>query len=289
MSTQVKTDTAPIKRTVLDVDDVYREAPIFKGHPRLAQAYLNLLQLDKVNVLHDKFCDTPGVPFVNAMLDDLDIRLLVDNAGILDGFPPGTPFVTVSNHPFGALDGISLIKLVGKDHPDFKVMVNMFLNHIGAMRPNFIAVDSLATDDPARKAVSMRGIKEVIRQIKSGHPVGFFPAGAVSKVKRNMRLEDRPWQPNVMRLIMQLQVPVVPIFFHGRNSALFNIMGMISWQLRTLRLAAEVFRKRGSTIHISVGQPVSVEEQQLHQGSPEEFGQFLKARTYELRDKYRNK
>ena len=70
--------------------------------------------------------------------------------------------MTVSNHPFGALDGISLIRIVGERRPDFKVMVNMVLNHISAMRPNFIAVDALASDDPKKKAVSMRGIREAL-------------------------------------------------------------------------------------------------------------------------------
>lgn len=94
--------------------------------------------------------------------------------------------------------------------PEFKVMVNMVLNHISAMRPNFIAVDALASDDPAKKAVSMTGIKQAIMQVRKGQPVGFFPAGAVSKINKKLRIEDRQWQPTIIRLIQQLGVPVVP-------------------------------------------------------------------------------
>lgn len=75
----------------------------------------------------------------------------------------------------------------------------------------------------------------------------------------------------------------MPIFFHGSNSAWFNFLGLVSWQLRTLRLPAEVFRKCGTTMHISVGDPIAVDEQRRHQGSVEEFGNFLKQRTYALR------
>ena len=206
----------------------------------------------------------------------------MDNAEVLDNMPDGA-FITVSNHPFGALDGISLINIVGSRYPQYKVMVNMILNHITAMRPNFIAVDALSSDDPAKKAVSMQGIRMAIRQVRSGNPLGFFPAGAVSKINGKFELEDRDWQPTVIRLIEQLKVPVVPIYFHGSNSWWFNLLGKISWQLRTLRLPAEVFRKRNSTIHVSIGDPISVEEQKDHQGSEDEFSQFLKSKTYALR------
>lgn len=283
MAEQTATDNKPVKRTVLDVDDIIDMAPALAGHRKLVERLMHWLEIDRVNAVHSKFFDTPGAPFVKHLLEDFNTTLRVDNAGVLDTFPEGTPFITVSNHPFGAIDGISLIHLVASRRPDYKVMVNMVLNYLTAMRPNFIAVDALASDDPAKKAVSMRGIKEAIMQVRRGHPIGFFPAGAVSKLNWKLRLEDRPWQPSIIRLIEQLDVPVVPIYFHGSNSLLFNILGVVSWQLRTLRLPSEVFRKCNSTLHISVGDPISVEEQKRHRGSVEEFGAFLKSSTYALR------
>ena len=162
-------------------------------------------------------------------------------------------------------------------------MVNMILNHIVAMRPNFIAVDQSASDDPAKRAVSVKGIKEAIMQVRKGYPIGFFPAGAVGNYNKHLRFEDREWQPAIIRLIQQLKVPVIPIFFHGYNSWWFRFLGIVSWQLRTLRLPAEVFRRKGDTLHISVGDPISPEEIQAHSGSLEELGSFLRERTYSLR------
>ena len=272
----------PVKRTVLDDDDVIEMVPKLAGHRKLVNRLLHWLYVDRVNAIHDKHFDTPGQPFTHALLHDFDIKLRVDNEQVLDHLPEGA-FITVSNHPFGALDGISLIDLVASHRPDYKVMVNMILGRITAMNPNFIAVDALASSDPKKKAVSMRGIKEAIDQVKGGHGLGFFPAGAVSKVNRHLRLEDREWQSSVIRLIDKLKVPVIPIYFHGSNSLFFNILGIISWQLRTLRLPREVWRRCHSTIHISIGDPISVEEQRRHAGSVEELGRFLKSKTYELR------
>lgn len=270
------------KPTVLDAEDIVTMVPKLKGHEHMVEKLIHWLQVDKVNDVHAKYCHTPGPTFVKNLLDDFRIDLRIDNEHVLDHLPEGA-FITVSNHPFGALDGISLIRIITSRRPEYKVMVNMVLNYIWAMEPNFIAVDALASDDPAKKAVSMAGLKQAMEQVRSGKPLGFFPAGAVSKLNSKLQLEDREWQPTIIRLIKQLKVPVIPIYFHGSNSAWFNFLGLVSWQLRTLRLPAEVFRKCGTTLHVSIGDPISVEEQLAHAASVEELGSYLKSKTCELK------
>ncbi|MBJ2167136.1 MAG: 1-acyl-sn-glycerol-3-phosphate acyltransferase [Muribaculaceae bacterium] len=270
------------KRTVLDAEDVMEMVPRLRGHRKLIDRLLHILQIDRVNEVHDRFFDTPGVPFTQSLLKDFRITTRIDGLDVLDKLPEGA-FITVSNHPFGALDGITLISIIGQRRPEYKVMVNMILNRITAMRPNFIAVDQSASDDPAKKAVSMAGIREVMKQVRSGHPVGFFPAGAISKINRHGWLEDQEWKPVVMRLIAQLKVPVIPVFFHGTNSFMFNLLGRVSWVLRTMRLPSEVWRKCDTEMHVSIGDIITPEEIALHAGSEKELGQWLKAKTFELR------
>lgn len=272
------------KTAVLDADDVIAMVPKLAGHRRLVERLLHWLSVDKVNAVHAHNCETPGPAFVEGLLRDFDIKLRVDGLDVLDNLPEG-PFITVSNHPFGALDGITLIHLVASRRPEYRVMVNMILGRIWAMEPNFIAVDPMSSNDPAKKAVSVNGIRQAIDQVKSGRPLGFFPAGAVSKVNWRGRLVDRRWQPNVIRLIDKLKVPVIPIYFHGSNSWFFNFLGIVCWQLRTLRLPSEVFRKCHTTMHISVGNPITVEEQRAHAGSIDELGRYLKDATYQLRQR----
>lgn len=270
-----------IKPDVLNYDDVRKMVPWFDGKERLVNWLLRVLSVDKVNWIHGHNCDTPGAPFVAGLLKDLEIKLDIRGQERLENLPQGA-FITVSNHTFGALDGIILIHMLASHRPKFKVMVNMVLNYITAMRPNFIAVDALATDDPQKRAVSLKGIREAMHHVKDGNPLGFFPAGAVSKFSRNFRIEDRKWQPTIIRLVQQLKVPVIPIYFHGHNSFWFNFLGVVSWQLRTLRLPAEVFRKKGATFRISIGETITPEEIAQHPDT-EELGEFLKQKTYAMR------
>ncbi|MDE6645397.1 MAG: lysophospholipid acyltransferase family protein [Muribaculaceae bacterium] len=271
-----------IRPDVINYDDIRALVPALDGHPRFVNWLLHFLSVDKVNAVHAKCCDTPGPEFVKRLLlDEFKIKLRIDNSEILDNLPEGA-FITVSNHPFGALDGIALIYLFSSRRPEYKVMVNMILNKISAMRPNFIAVDQSASDDPKKRAVSVAGIRQALRQLSDNHPVGFFPAGAMSKTTWHDGLQDRPWQPSILQIIYRAKKPVIPVYFHGSNSWWFNFLGHACWPARSLRLPAEVFRKVCTEMHISIGQPISVEQQAAY-SNPEELGRFLREQTYALR------
>ncbi|MCM1309401.1 MAG: lysophospholipid acyltransferase family protein [Bacteroides sp.] len=272
-----------VRPEVLTDEEVMQLIPQLEGHPKVARWLMHTLKMDDMNRVHSIACDTAGPECARKLLDkSLNISLKIDNEEILDRLPEGA-FITVSNHPFGALDGIALIDLVGSRRPEFKVMVNMILNRVSGLRPNFIAVDAWAQKDPAKRAVSVRGIAECLRQLKEGKPMGFFPAGAMSKTNWKGQLIDRPWQESVLRIIHRAKVPVVPIYFQGSNSKLFNLMGHICWPLRSLMLPREIMKKAGKTIHVTIGQPISVEEQAPHAATPDTLGVFLRERTYALR------
>lgn len=275
--------TDEVRPDVLNVDDVIQMLPKLKGHEKLVGFFLRLLQVDEVNRVHGAYCDTPGPEFVRRMVEeDFKLKLRVDGREVLDHLPQGA-FVTVSNHPFGAIDGITLIYLITRHRPDFKVMVNMILGKITAMRPNFITVNAWGAKSESARRASMAGVREALTRLRQGHPIGFFPAGTMSKTDSHGRLQDGAWQPTVMQIIQRSRVPVIPVYFHGTNSWWFNFLGHACWPARSLRLPAEVFRKRGREVHVSVGEPVSVADQEAHAATPRELAAYLRARTFALR------
>lgn len=273
-----------VRKDVINYNDVVKAVPALAKHPKLVDSFLRFIAIDKVNFVHGKFSDQLGVDFAKALAEqEYKWNITTDNYEVLQDFKTG-PFITVSNHPIGSYDGIILLYLVGLVRRDYKVMVNLILNHLQAMSPGFIAVDPQKSDDPEKRKITMHGMREAIKHVKDGHPLGFFPAGAISNVDWKLDISDRPWQEVIIRLIRQLQVPVIPIYFHCKNSTFCNILGRIDWRLRTMRLPRELFSSYHKNIRVSFGNPISVEEQNKFATLPE-LSDFLRSKTYELSGK----
>lgn len=274
-----------VRPDVVNYDDIRKMVPALDGKKKLVEHIMHFLAIDEVNRIHGKYCYETGIPFSHLLIEEeFKVDMVVENEDVLKNMGEGA-FITVSNHPYGAIDGIMLLHLVGKYREDFRVMVNFFLNNLRAMQPSFIAVDPIKSDsDPEKKKITLHGIREAMAHLKDGHPLGFFPAGAVSKINGKLKIRDREWQPSVVRLIKQMKVPVVPIYFHGHNSTFFNTLGLIDWRLRSMRLPRELMNKRGKRIRITVGEPITPEEQAKF-SDVESFARFLKDTTYALEKK----
>lgn len=251
-----------MKESVVDIDDLGEMLPFFKSRPGrvLGKILLKVLSIDKVNLAHQRNCHVEGELFTTALLRDplIDIRYRIHNEEWLEHLPEGA-FITVSNHPIGSLDGIILIDIFTKRRPDFKVMVNGILSKIGAMEDSFISV---VPDSHKRGAnlANVNGVRLSLQRLKEGHPMGFFPAGAISFFDKQRRVRDLTWAHSVIRLIRKGKAPVYPVYFDFQNSSFFYWLGKISWQLRTLRIPAEVFNKRGRTVDVYIGEPISVDQ-----------------------------
>jgi len=273
-----------MKDKLISKDEIRALHPIFRGRfgNLMLKMAFSLSGLNKVNGVYDASKQYSGIKFVSDMLDKLEIDRQVDNYEVLDQFE-GKPFITVSNHPYGHIDGIIVIDTVAKKRPDYKVMVNWILNKIDTMQEFFIGVNPYSGNKMAEVKSSVSGIKECIAHLKEGHPLGLFPAGGVSS-NYLTKTEDREWQPTVLRLIKKSRVPVIPVYISGNNSWVYRTLGVISWRIRIIRLLHEVTNKRGKTIHVCFGEPIMPEEQDKFT-SIEEFGEYLKQKTYALKRK----
>lgn len=236
--------------------------------------------VDKVNGIYDETAGHKGPDFADALLKRIGIEYQVGNAEVLDTIADG-PFVTISNHPYGSIDGIMLVDFFGHLDPGYKVMVNKFLSRVEAMDVNMITVVPTGdTRGPAR-AESIEGVKRCISNVRNGSPVGFFPSGAVSDLKpfEGFAIRDREWQESVIRLIKKLRVPVLPVRFFDRNSDFYYALGLISWKIRLLRLPKELINKAGKRTRMGLGRPISVEEQDRFEDIGE-YSEMLRSSVY---------
>lgn len=258
-------------------------SPLFKGKSGhiLANCLMKLFAVDKVCELYDNNEEYLGVDFAHHILQDIGVNYTVIGSEILEELPKGA-FITISNHPYGSIDGIMLIDLIGRYRPDFKVLVNQFLGYIKRLEPNFIKVVPTGKQKEGIKKESLRGIMQSLKHLQAGAPLGLFPSGAVSDLSiKDGCIRDREWQMSAIQLIKKSRVPVVPIRFRDRNSMFYYLLGLIDWRLRVTRLPREVFNKRNKTTRVEILPIISVEEQDKY-SNIEEFRTFLRSTIYPI-------
>jgi hypothetical protein len=273
----------PFTMKVVDVHDFETFSGIFRGRAghRRAMRIMKLLSIDQVNRVHEEYGAFSGPAFTSRLLDDIGVNYRVGNIEQLDALPKGA-FITVSNHPYGGLDGIMTIDLMARLRPDYKFMVNEILARVKTLGEHFITVTPTDNRCKGITASSLNGIRETLHHLENGHPLGFFPSGAVSDFSlRDRRIRDRCWQESILHLIQSVRVPILPIRFFDRNSALFYFLGLIHWRIRLLRLPAEVFNKKGGEPRIGIGKLITVKEQETF-NDPGRLGDFLRKAVYEM-------
>ena len=259
--------------------------PIFKGKrgKLLFKLGLKLTGIDKVNATHDRLEKagvTPGPDFAKGILDDVGVDFRIGNAERLQTLPEG-PFITISNHIYGHLDGISLVDIIGHIRPKAKVMVNEFLMWIHGLAPSFISVNPTEKEKKTT-ATSINGIKNALLQIQEGEPLCLFPSGAVADLKprEGWIISERPWQEGALKLIRKARVPVVPIRFLDRNSNFYYSLGLLDYRIRFTRLFHELYNKRGTHPRMAIGETIPVEA--LDAVPEAQFGDFLRSSVYAM-------
>jgi putative hemolysin len=254
------------------------------GGETIARLLFKWLKLDKVNKVYSSYYSQPSQEFINSLIRAFGIHFKVPEED-LQNIPATGPFITVSNHAYGALDGILLMKVIPSVRPDFKVIVNFLLTQLQPLQPYFLGVNPFETYKDVRS--SFGGLKEAYQHLGNGRPVGIFPSGEVSSFKLNhMTVTDKEWQLSMVKFIKKSGVPVVPVYFGGHNSTFFQILGMIHPLLRTVKIPSEMFNKKGKTINIRIGTPITVKEQDEFEDF-REYGHFLRMRTYAMGTPFR--
>lgn len=243
---------------------------------------MKVLKISTLNKIYDRNKHLSEVEFLNAILDEFQIKFEIPEED-LKRLPKDGAYITVSNHPLGGIDGILLLKLMLEREPNFKIIANFLLHRIEPMKPYIMPVNPFENHKDAKSSVI--GIKETLRHLSDGKPLGMFPAGEVSTYKDGKLVVDKPWEEGAIKVIRKAQVPVIPIYFHAKNSKLFYFLSKIDDTLRTAKLPSELLTQKDRVIKVRIGKPISVNEQNEHQ-TIEEYSEFLRRKTYMLANSF---
>ncbi len=246
--------------------------------PGLAALLMELMKINEVNKLFAQAQPKQGPEFIDAILEGCGITIEFDERE-LKNVPKKGSFIAIANHPYGGIEGMVLLKILCMVRPDAKLMANFLLKKIPNLSDYFIAVNPF---ENVEHSSSISGLKNTLELLANGTPIGIFPAGEVSTFKVDkQQVTDRMWHPVVGKIIAKAKVPVVPIYFHGNNGLLFNLLSLIHPALRTAKLPSELFNKQGHTIRLRIGKPINVEDIPEYNNSTKLLN-FLRARTYAL-------
>ncbi len=239
---------------------------------------LKILKISTINKIYNRNKHLSNLEFLDALLKEFKIRFEIPEED-LKRLPKDGAYITVSNHPLGGVDGILLLKLMIEQRSDFKIIANFLLHKIEPLIPYIMPVNPFENRKDIKSSVT--GFKNALLHLKEGHPLGIFPAGEVSTYRDGKLLVDKPWEAAAMKLAKKAKVPIVPIYFHAKNSPLFYRLSKISDTLRTAKLPSELLTQKNRVIKVRIGRTISVKDQEQHE-TLEEFSGFIRKKTYML-------
>lgn len=272
-------------KDLITIEELGKLSGLFRGKcgRAFARFAMHLTGIDKCNAA-SRAVNTTGPDAAKDLLEYAGIKYQTQFPGGELNLPEGA-FITISNHVYGAMDGVSLLDIIGHKRPSYKLLANRVLSRIHQMEDSFISVDPKGNEAKAATSASISGIRTAMKHLSSGEPLGFFPAGAVSdlSVKEGFKIRDREWQDSVIRLIMKAKVPVIPVHFIDRNTNSYFALGLLGWKIRLLRLPREQFNKKGKPFRLVFGDPIPPEKIAEFSDDVPALKSFLRNSVYSLR------
>ncbi len=218
--------------------------------------------------------------FVSRALAELRVGSEVAAAD-LARVPRTGALMVMANHPFGVVEGLVLARHLLAIRPDVKILANHLLSAIPEMRPLLIELDAFG--GRGARGRNMAGLRAALAWLKKGGAVVAFPAGEVASLKLGRRMvADPPWRPGMARLARKAAAPVLPVFFHGRNGALFQAAGLVHPRLRTLLIPRENLGRSGHCLRLSMGAAIGPDKLAAF-ATDEEASSYLRFRCHLLR------
>lgn len=240
---------------LIDVEKVIagKNPRLLKLLPGFIVRYLkSILHQDWLNSIISKNRDKTGIEFLEAVLKGFNANIKVLGES---NFLPNKPYVVVSNHPLGGLDGMALMLVIGKINSKIAMTANDFLMHVENLKSLFIPIN--------KHGSNAENIAILDQTFESDKVVLFFPAGLCSRKSGN-KIYDLEWKKTFLSKARKFGRDIMPVHISGRNSNFFyNLANLrkklhIKVNVEMLYLVDEMFKQDNKDIVISFGKPIPI-------------------------------
>ena len=221
-----------------------------------------------------------GRDFWQVMVDRYGLSLEVVG-GSLDNIPRTGPLITVANHPYGILDGLMMGHILARTRGDFRILANHVFRKAPDLNKVILPINFDETKEAMRENLATR--KVALDYLAQGGAMGVFPGGTVStSAKPFTRPMDPGWRRFTAKMVAKSEAAVVPIFFEGHNSRLFQVASHLHTTLRMALLIKEFKRRVDEPVRVVIGEPIPRAELSQYAANPKSMMDFLRERTYAL-------
>lgn len=202
-------------------------------------------------------------------------------AGSLDNIPRDKPLILIANHPYGILDGLMMGHILSTVRGDFRLMANSVFKKAEELNRVLLPISFDNTRDAIALNIATR--KEALRYLGDNGAIGIFPGGTVSTAAKPFsKPMDPGWRGFTARMVAKSNATVVPLYFDGHTSRLFQLASHMHNTLR-LGLLIKEFKKRVDTpVKVVIGDPIERAVLDPMARDPKQMMEFLRKATYEL-------
>lgn len=221
-----------------------------------------------------------GRDFWTVMCERYGLTLDI-TAGSLANIPAEGPLVLIANHPYGILDGLMMGRILSATRPDFRILAHRVFRKSADLNHVILPISFDGTKEAACRNIETR--KSALDYLEKGGAIGIFPGGTVSTSNRPFSMPMDPgWRSFTAKLVARSGARVVPVFFEGHNSRLFQIASHLHQTLRLALLINEFRARVDEPVRVVIGEPIDEGKLRSLEGDAKETMDFLRKATYEL-------
>jgi putative hemolysin len=221
-----------------------------------------------------------GRDFWQVMVDRYGLSLQVIG-GELANIPRDGPLVVIANHPYGILDGLMLGHILSSTCGDFRILAHGVFRKASELDRVILPINFDETRTATAENLETRRV--ALDYLGRGGVIGVFPGGTVATALKPFgRPMDPSWRRFTARLIARTGAAVVPVFFEGHNSRLFQVASHLHYTLRMALLVNEFRIRVGAPVRVVIGRPLDRAEIAARAGDAQALMDYLRTETYRL-------